>query len=485
MNARHSAYILLCGLLLAPALPRTMRAQSFSTFVSSLYASSPQRQQQLADSFYNALPQTPYVENDTLCHILYRGSAQTVSLAGDMNSWSDTRSLLTRLGSTTLWYRSDRFEHDARLDYKLVVDGNWILDPRNPLTMAGGFGPNSELRMPRYQEPGEVLSNTGVPRGRIIDTTLSIPELGNQRNMRIYLPPSHGAPDERYPLVLFHDGLDYQRLGNAATVLDNLIAARAIPPCIALFIPAVDRTEEYAGSQLSTYARHLAEVLLPAIDARYNTRTDAASRVLIGSSNGGNIALYMAMSWPQLFGNVGAQSSNIIPSIAQFFAAAPALPLRLYMDVGTYDIPVLIPRVRDFVQILTLRQYDVLYREYNEGHSWGNWRAHIDDMLIRFLGHLVNATDATPPAPEMFGIGAPWPNPARDLVSIPLTLPAAMPVQLTLYDSLGRSVRVLSERSLSAGTHTLESDVRGLAPGTYHLRATAGTRVAGRLLHLY
>jgi len=60
-----------------------------------------------------------------------------------------------------------------------------------------------------------------------------------------------------------------------------------------------------------------------------------------------------------------------------------------------------------------------------------------------------------------------------------------MPVQLTLYDSLGRSVRTLTERSLSAGTHTIESDVRGLAPGTYHLRATAGTRVAGRLLHLY
>jgi enterochelin esterase-like enzyme len=27
-----------------------------------------------------------------------------------------------------------------------------------------------------------------------------------------------------------------------------------------------------------------------------------------------------------------------------------------------------------------------LYREFNEGHSWGNWRAHIDDMLVFFWG---------------------------------------------------------------------------------------------------
>jgi enterochelin esterase family protein len=30
--------------------------------------------------------------------------------------------------------------------------------------------------------------------------------------------------------------------------------------------------------------------------------------------------------------------------------------------------------------------YDVAYSEFNQGHSWGNWRAHIDDMLVFFWG---------------------------------------------------------------------------------------------------
>ena len=25
-------------------------------------------------------------------------------------------------------------------------------------------------------------------------------------------------------------------------------------------------------------------------------------------------------------------------------------------------------------------------QEFNEGHSWGNWRAHVDDMLVFFWG---------------------------------------------------------------------------------------------------
>jgi enterochelin esterase-like enzyme len=36
--------------------------------------------------------------------------------------------------------------------------------------------------------------------------------------------------------------------------------------------------------------------------------------------------------------------------------------------------------------ILEAKGYPLQYKEVNEGHSWGNWRALIDEPLIWFFG---------------------------------------------------------------------------------------------------
>jgi enterochelin esterase-like enzyme len=61
------------------------------------------------------------------------------------------------------------------------------------------------------------------------------------------------------------------------------------------------------------------------------------------------------------------------------------LDVKLYLDLGTYDIPMLIPLVRDFIPILQAGGYTYRYQEYHEGHSWGSWRTHIDDALEMFF----------------------------------------------------------------------------------------------------
>jgi len=37
-------------------------------------------------------------------------------------------------------------------------------------------------------------------------------------------------------------------------------------------------------------------------------------------------------------------------------------------------------------KILEQKEYPLKYIEVNEGHSWGNWRGLLDDMLIYFFG---------------------------------------------------------------------------------------------------
>jgi enterochelin esterase-like enzyme len=452
-----------------------LQAQGFLAFLSKLHAAPAARQQFMADSFLATIPRTPLIENDSVCHFLYKTTAGAVRIAGDHNNWSDTRSPMTMIPNTDLWYRTDVFAPTARLDYKIVADDAWLLDPRNPLTVSGGFGPNSELRMSQYQEPLEILSKPGVPHGRMVDTTFTSVDLNNQRQVRIYLPPGYDNGSESYPLVLFHDGLDYIRLAAVPTTLDNLIAQRRIPPVIALFVPPVDRTEEYAGSRIDTFTRFIVQQLLPAIDARYRSRTDPQSRAMIGSSNGGNISLYIAMKHPDVFGNAGAQSSNIIPAISSRIDQSPALALRLYLDLGVYDIPVLIPLVKSFVSQLMKARYDYLYQEFYEGHSWGNWRAHIDDALSFFFAPLLDAPATPATLPGSIDVGDVWPNPSSAQFSVTIDVRKPAFVSAVLYDTLGREAMRLYGAMTHKQSLTITASTAALPRGVYHLRVSSGS----------
>ncbi len=60
--------------------------------------------------------------------------------------------------------------------------------------------------------------------------------------------------------------------------------------------------------------------------------------------------------------------------------------VRFSFDVGTYDIPGFLEsnrRLRDTFKARGLRLDR--YKEFHEGHSWGNWRAHLDDILTLFF----------------------------------------------------------------------------------------------------
>jgi len=41
---------------------------------------------------------------------------------------------------------------------------------------------------------------------------------------------------------------------------------------------------------------------------------------------------------------------------------------------------------QELIQILIQKNHRVQAAQFPEGHSWGNWRAHIDNILIYFWG---------------------------------------------------------------------------------------------------
>lgn len=479
MNRLHIALPLI--LLLAAA---TGEAQTFQDFLLRVTSAPEPQRAAIVDSFMTATPRFPLIERDTLCHFLYRGTATSVTTPGDANGWNAAAFPLSRLSTTDLWYRTVVFEADARLDYKFVLNGGtWILDPRNPFQVSGGFGPNSELRMPQFVQPWEIVFNPATPRGTVRDSLVTSAILGNSRTIRIYTPPGYAAGTDSFPVMLFHDGPEYVTLGSAATVMDNLIAAQRIQPIIGVFVPPVNRTAEYAGAQMTAFTNFIVTELMPGIDARFRTRRDPAFRGVIGASNGGNISLWIGYTHPDKFGFIGAQSSNIVSSISTGFQNSPLLPLRLYMDLGTYDIPQLIPLVRSFIPILQSKGYPHAYTEYNDGHSWGNWRAHLDDALeLAFPGPALSAP--MDPVPRSIALLEAWPNPFNPEVTIRFGLPEGGDVDLTVTDILGRRVAELTQGRLTAGEHTVRFRGDNLSSGIYYavLRTRSGVRSLPLLL---
>ena len=85
------------------------------------------------------------------------------------------------------------------------------------------------------------------------------------------------------------------------------------------------------------------------------------------------------------------------------------------------------------------------------------------------------------PGAAAAGLAVSGANPVRSRGEVTLTLAAAAPVTVALFDALGRRVAVLHEGALGAGATRLGVDVSGLPAGVYVVRASGGASASVRL----
>ncbi|HTO94102.1 MAG TPA: alpha/beta hydrolase-fold protein, partial [Bacteroidota bacterium] len=230
------------------------RFQSFAALVASMSDSA--GRSRAVDTLLMRLRQTGTVmTEDSAVTILYRGDARRAFVAGDLNGWDPGKDEMKRLPGTDLFYVSWRLDPAARIEYKLVVDSAWTLDPLNSLRASGGFGENSEVRMPRYRFPEETVPREGIPHG-IIDTMAFTGAGGSVRNtVYVYLPSGYLSGAERYPALYVTDGGEYLSRAGMSAVLDNLIAEREISPLVAVFLnPGTDQADPGKNTRMSDYA---------------------------------------------------------------------------------------------------------------------------------------------------------------------------------------------------------------------------------------
>ncbi len=391
---------------------------------------------------------------------------------------------MSRITATDFWYKTSQYEKDARLDYKVVLNGNnWILDPLNPHTIMGGYGPNSELRMPQYVMPPEIEYIENNHHGSLFDTVFHSNQLGNSRQIFVYMPPGFDVNKSPYSMVLFHDGPDYLNLCNAKNILDNLISEGRIDSLVCVFIPPVNRNPEYSGADQDKFTAFIIEDIMPWLSQRFNIASEADRHLVMGASNGGNISLWIAMNHPETFAFVAAQSSNIQSNIRQRFSEDPMINLKLYLDLGLYDLPVLMPLVRGFIPILEAKGYTHSYAEYPEGHSWGFWRGHLADILEYFFPLQPSSIQDTPSSKKKVLIS---PNPFNDQVSFTIDVGKEANYQLKIFNSKGQQVETLSVSSSGASKSDVVWNTRdgGHLQGMYYYQLLGDGRVvaSGKLI---
>ncbi|MFC1569782.1 alpha/beta hydrolase-fold protein [bacterium] len=470
-------YLIFIALLLAN-FPQ-LAAQTFNDFLLEFNACPVEKRQAKVDSFLRAPRSFPITE-DTLAHFIYSGPGQDVMVPGDFNGWDPERAIMINVEGTDFWTRTDTLNSAARLDYKFVYNSStWILDPRNPFTCLGGFGPNSELRMPDYVPPPEIEYDADIPHGTIEDTTFASTRLGNSRRIQVYLPPGYDQGDESYAVVLIHDGGEYLNLANMDHVLDYLISEKRIDPVIAVFVPPVNRSPEYSGEDQDAFTQFIIEEVMPWIDGKYRTRVTPFDRATMGSSNGGNISLWIGMNHPEIFGNVGAFSSYVEPDIQTFFENNDMLDLRIYMNLGLYDhLTVIHSSVNGLVPVLGQKGYDYLFEIYPEGHSYGFWRAHLDDALEMFFPYSGSAVKQQPSGLKGFQLNQNFPNPFNPETLIRYDLMETADVNLTIYNICGTEIKTFPILNQQAGSHGIlwdgtDDHGRSVSSGYYMARMVA------------
>lgn len=325
------------------------------------------------DQFLDDHPLNPVAQtgSDTLV-LLYRGPCRDVRLAGDHTAWNDGIAF-RHIPGTDLWYLADAYPSKARLDYKIVVDGTWRLDPRNPLTCVGGFGPNSELQGRDYRAPAWLAEESTIPC-RLDTFEVVSPQLGDTRTVVVAVPG--GATDTPRPLLIVHDGLEYLTLGGLRHYLDVAGGGpfgSKLPICVC--IPPVQRTAEYAESRQEAFGRFVVETVMPLIEVRYADIGEVgAPWGSMGASYGGRITLDLARRYPDRFDRLAPMSPAIAPEQHDGIAARDPAGLRIYLNWGRYDIPGLIPACERFDTMLTERGFPHRTEVLPQGHSWGLWR---------------------------------------------------------------------------------------------------------------
>jgi predicted alpha/beta superfamily hydrolase len=229
---------------------------------------------------------------------------------------------------------------------------------------------------------------------------------GNERTIRVLLPPGYGDPanmDRRYPVLYMLDGqnvfdaclsdVSHHEWG-ADEIVQTLIAGKQIPALIVVGVDHAgkDRAHEYlpykdyvgnpdmdepAGKRFPDF---LTSEVMPLVDGQYRTLQGQPNTGIGGSSYGGVATLYALLAKPGRFGYGLIESPSLQVGMGQLVrdtSPLVALPVKVFMAFGgkEADDPVISEKLIGLV-----RQVESNF--HAAGYDQSNFRLVVDPAAM-------------------------------------------------------------------------------------------------------
>ena len=238
--------------------------------------------------------------------------------------------------------------------------------------------------------------------------------LGNERTLRVYLPPQYDSePTRRFPVLYVHDGQNIfdgmtSYIPNQEWRIDEtaeaLIRGKLIDPIIIVGIDnaGMQRADEFlpievqmgkdkAGGKADLYGKFLMNEVMPWVNQTYRTQTGPQNTGLMGSSFGGVISLYLGLKHPGTFGKLGVVSPSTWIGDGYLTRFVQELPKKtaskVWLDMGTSEGRTTLPQVRKLRDAFIARGWkegrDFTYFEdgYAE-HNEAAWARRVGSIFM-------------------------------------------------------------------------------------------------------
>jgi enterochelin esterase-like enzyme len=276
-----------------------------------------------------------------------------------------------------LWELPYRRAQVDRMEYRIEADGESFCDPCNPLRNAAGE--RSVVEFPGYAPP------------RWLNAPDPPPAVAAGPRARLWSPPE-SDPRRPLPLLVVHDGGDYERHAQLPRLIAHAIATNRIPPCrIALLDPA-QRDEDYSAS--ARYGRTLA-ASLPRL-------APATAHAGLGASLGALALLHARLLHPGAFGALMLQSGSFFRQrwdrqesgfprfrrISRFVGSVlhggpAATPIPVAMTCGAPEEN--LANNRAIAAALRRQGHAATLHVNRDAHNYTGWRDTLDPHLLDLL----------------------------------------------------------------------------------------------------
>lgn len=412
-----------------PGPPPTATSAAVAALCDRLAdASAPTQRRRIAEQFLGSTSRWPLVEPcDDPTEAIFTFAwddpdAREVLIF--VNRITDERrldeSLMESLGDCGLWVKSYRLSRTWRASYGFVPArdraAHWraagdqvqvraaldhaVKDPRNDRVQRNRRGIELSIAEgDRAPAQPWLAQRHDVPRGTV--ESVILPGGGRGWWYQSAPGPDHAAAGDGttdseadaagagVPLLIVTDGLTWLQSQHLPTILDNMVADRAIPPLRAVLVDSGTRHQRWqALGDPEHAADYIAADIVPwarSRDSRIGARPSDV--VVAGQSLGGLVALLSAARHPNLVGGVIAQSASLWLRDLRDGSTRPAnarANQRIYLEVGIREW-VLLPIQRQIADWLETAGPNVAYREFDGGHDDACWRGGISDGLSYVL----------------------------------------------------------------------------------------------------